>query len=138
MGLSLKHRLWIGLTAMLALMAIVAFTAIFKFSSVEKQANTITQQSQPSMIAALELKSSINATSKLLGYYMANKSKEDEKLFKDSIVSVEQQLEAFQNTANTIDNETLKTHTTQLKNLFTVYTTHLTRLDFLIKKFEFY
>jgi len=131
--LSLKHRLWGGLSATLSLMAIVAFTAIFRFSSVEQQANTITQESQPAMIAALELKSSINATSKLLGYYMANKSKENEKIFKQSITRVDHQLEAFEAISNTIKNNDLHEKTEHLRSLFKQYSEFLTRLDFLIQ-----
>ncbi len=131
--LSLKHRLWAGLSATLGLMAIVAFTAIFRFSSVEQQANTITRQSQPAMIAALELKSSINATSKLLGYYMANKSKENEKVFKQSISAVEKQLKQFQAIAENINNEALKQKANELNALFISYAKHLDRLDYLIQ-----
>ncbi len=131
--LSLKHRLWGGLTATLSLMAIVAFSAIFRFSAVEHQANTITQQSQPAMIAALELKSSINATSKLLGYYMANKSTENQKNFKQSIDVVEQQLNAFKIITDDINNEDLSLQAQQLQELFKQYATFLQRLDFLIQ-----
>jgi len=131
--LSLKHRLWGGLIATLGLMAIVAFAAIFRFISVENQANTITQQSQPAMIAALELKSNINATSKLLGYYMANKSKENEKIFKDSIAVVDQQLNEFKNIVDEINNEDLSLKASNLQALFKKYSEFLHRLDFLIK-----
>ncbi len=131
--LSLKHRLWGGLTATLGLMAIVAFAAIFRFISVENQANTIIQQSQPAMIAALELKSNINATSKLLGYYMANKSKENEKIFKDSIAVVDQQLGEFKTISDEINNEDLSLKANNLQTLFKKYSEFLHRLDFLIK-----
>ncbi len=132
-NISLKHRLWLGLSATLCLMAIVAFSAIFKFSSAEKQANIITQQSQPAMIAALELKSSINATSKLLGYYMANKSKENEAIFKKSIKTVEKELNHFSTIANNVNEENLIKQAAQLAELFKQYTKHLDRLDFLIQ-----
>jgi len=131
--LSLKHRLWSGLTATLSLMAILAFTAIFRFSTVEQQANTITQQSQPAMIAALELKSSINATSKLLGYYMANKSEDNEQKFKQSISHVDQQLKEFETISTSINNENLDKKSTQLRDLFKKYSEFLHRLDFLIQ-----
>ncbi len=131
--LTLKHRLWGGLSATLSLMAVVAFTAIFRFSSVEQQANTITQQSQPAMIAALELKSSINATSKLLGYYMANKTDDNEKIFKQSISSVDQQLKEFEQISNNINNDNLHKKSTQLRVLFKKYAEFLAQLDFLIK-----
>ncbi len=131
--LTLKHRLWGGLSATLGLMAIVAFTAIFRFSSVEQQANTITQQSQPAMIAALELKSSINATSKLLGYYMANKTEDNEIIFKQSITSVDQQLKALEQISSTINNKDLDNKSTQLRTLFKQYSEFLDRLDFLIQ-----
>ena len=131
--LSLKHRLWGGLTATLSLMAIVAFSAIFRFSTVEHQANTITQQSQPAMISALELKSSINATSKLLGYYMANKTKENETIFKQSITTVDQQLNEFKSIADNINNEDLTLQAANLQTLFKQYSEFLHRLDFLIQ-----
>ena len=131
--ISLKHRLWLGLLATLGLMAIVAFTAIFKFGSAEQQANIITQQSQPAMIAALELKSSINATSKLLGYYMANKSKENETIFKESIKTVENELNHFSTIANSVNEDSLIQQAAQLEELFKQYTVHLNRLDFLIQ-----
>ncbi len=131
--LSLKHRLWGGLGATLSLMAIVAFSAIFRFSAVEFQANTITQQSQPAMIAALELKSSINATSKLLGYYMSSKSTEDQTKFQQSITTVDQQLESFKLMVTGIKNEDLTSKATQLEELFKKYSQFLHRLDFLIQ-----
>ncbi len=131
--LSLKHRLWGGLVATLSLMAMVAFSAIFRFSAVEYQANTITRQSQPAMIAALELKSSINATSKLLGYYMANKSADDQKKFKQSISTVNQQLNDFKLISDDINNEQLSLKTIELQGLFEKYAKFLNRLDYLIQ-----
>ena len=132
-NISLKHRLWAGLSATLVLMAIVAFTAIWNFNSVEKQANTITKQSQPAMIAALELKSSINATSKQLGYYMANNSKDNEEAFQQSISSVDQQLLAFQSLIEAINNSEMSQNAIDLMSLFKQYSSLLQRLDFLIQ-----
>ena len=132
-NISLKHRLWAGLSATLVLMAIVAFTAIVNFNSVEQQANTITRQSQPAMIAALEIKSSINATSKQLGYYMANNSKDNEQAFQQSISSVDEQLQAFQAIIEAIENSEMNQKAIDLVSLFEQYSGQLQRLDFLIQ-----
>ena len=129
--LPIKYQLWGGQGLTLILMALVAIIAIFNFHAVEQQSKQIAEQSQPTMVAALELQNSINATGKLLGYYMIDVSKKNAKHFYDSLTDLNQLMKNFQSRSRQVNSTQLQQYTDDLVVLNKQYIALQQRLSYL-------
>ncbi len=99
MTITIKHKLLFGYSAILILLLIVALVAFNSFSQIEVKITKVAQDSQPKVIASLELASQVYQGSSALAYYMLSSNEVDKKAYLEKLHVVRTSLAALQSLA---------------------------------------
>jgi methyl-accepting chemotaxis protein len=118
--LSLKHQVWAGLIGMLLLTALVASISLIRLHQVKNQADHVALESQPTMLAALQLKSAIKTSVSDMALYIINKDQQSADAYKASITNINSELDIFQKMP-LVQTNGLKAKADELKQLISQY-----------------
>jgi len=96
MTLTIKHKLWGGYALILALLLTVALVSYVNLSDIQSKIKTVAEDSQPKVIASLELASQIHKSSSSLGYFMLSNDELDKQAYLNNLSTVQVRIQNLQ------------------------------------------
>ena len=131
--LTLKLQVWIGFGLMLALTAIIAFTSIFYLVQVNKGTDYIASQTQPTMVEALKITSSLNNTARIINAYMITHNTNYKAELTSSSASLKSHLDTLSNLGNISANNSLITSMDEIHTLIADFNKYILKIEELIE-----
>lgn len=72
-SLLIRHKIWAGFSIVLLIMLIISFLAFSSLNKVNKSVSTVVEESQPMVIASLELSEKLHKANGFMGFYLLSK-----------------------------------------------------------------
>jgi|GEM_PF-2050499 len=131
--MGLRRQIWLGFVSLLVIIFIIAAIAFYRLVQLQQQATDIADYAQPAMLSALRIKERIEATSKLMGLYIINKSPEDETRLNDSIAHLQDEISQYRELPAVQDNQAMQDKVQILQAQVAEFVEHQQQIDFLNK-----
>ena len=131
--MGLKSQIWLGFISLLIIIFIVSAIAFYRLLQLQQQATDIADYSQPAMLSALRIKERIEATSKLMGLYIINKSPQDESQLNNSIAQLQDEISQYRELPAVQSNPVMQDEVQSLQSLVAEFVQHQQQIDFLNK-----
>lgn len=131
--MGLRRQIWLGFISLLIIIFIISAIAFYRLLQLQQQATDIADYAQPAMLSALRIKERIEATSKLMGLYIINKSPQDESRLNDSIAQLQQEISEYRELPAVQDNPVMQEEVQALQALVAEFVQHQQQIDFLNK-----
>ena len=131
--MGLRRQIWLGFISLLAIIFIISAIAFYRLLQLQQQATDIADYAQPAMLSALRIKERIEATSKLMGLYIINKSPQDEIQLNNSIDKLQQEISQYSELPAVQDNPAMQAEVQTLQAQVAEFVQHQKQIDFLNK-----
>lgn len=131
--MGLRRQIWLGFISLLIIIFIISTIAFYRLLQLQQQATDIADYAQPAMLSALRIKERIEATSKLMGLYIINKSPQDESQLNESIGQLQQEISEYRELPAVQDNPAVQEEVQALQTLVAEFVQHQQQIDFLNK-----
>lgn len=131
--LGLRRQIWLGFISLLVILFIISAIAFYRLLQLQQQATDIANYAQPAMLSALRIKERIEATSKLMGLYIINKSPQDESQLNKSITQLQDEINQYRELPAVQDNPAMQEEVQTLQTLVAEFVQHQKQIDFLNK-----
>ena len=131
--MGLRRQIWLGFISLLVIIFIISSIAFYRLLQLQQQATDIADYAQPAMLSALRIKERIEATSKLMGLYIINKSPQDESQLNSSIAQLQDEISEYRELPVVQDNPAMQEEVQALQTLVAEFVQHQKQIDFLNK-----
>ncbi|HEY9202470.1 MAG TPA: methyl-accepting chemotaxis protein [Gammaproteobacteria bacterium] len=131
--MGLRRQIWLGFISLLVIIFIISAIAFYRLLQLQQQATDIADYAQPAMLSALRIKERIEATSKLMGLYIINKSPQDESQLNKSIAQLQDEINQYRELPAVQDNPAMQEEVETLQTLVAEFVKHQKQIDFLNK-----
>jgi len=131
--MGLRRQIWLGFISLLIILFIISAIAFYRLLQLQQQATDIADYAQPAMLSALRIKERIEATSKLMGLYIINKSPQDENRLNNSIAQLQDEISEYRELPAVQDNPAMQEEVETLQTLVAEFVQHQKQIDFLNK-----
>ncbi len=130
--LTLKLQIWIGFILVLTLTTLVAFTSIYFLVQVNRDANYIASEAQPTMIDALVITNDLNITARIINAYIVTHEASDRNALADSLKQLNTHLSNYAQLNNVNQHKNLIEKVNVIKNLVKKFNEHIKKIEYLI------
>lgn len=131
--MGLRRQIWLGFISLLVIIFIISSIAFYRLLQLQQQATDIADYAQPAMLSALRIKERIEATSKLMGLYIINKSPQDEAQLNSSIAQLQDEISQYRELPVVQDNPAMQEEVQALQTLVAEFVQQQKQIDFLNK-----
>lgn len=84
-SLQIRHKLWLGFGAILAVLTLVALVALRSLSSAQHSVETVVGESLPTVIRSQELAATLDEAGEAMGFYLLSKTDQDRQQYEQAL-----------------------------------------------------
>ena len=84
-SLQIRHKLWLGFGAILAVLTLVALVALRSLSSAQHSVETVVGESLPTVIRSQELAATLDEAGEAMGFYLLSKTDQDRQHYEQAL-----------------------------------------------------
>ncbi|WP_455204180.1 methyl-accepting chemotaxis protein [Kaarinaea lacus] len=87
---SIRQKLWGGFALLLMVLVVVAWNTLSSLSATKEKVDDVTQDLQPALIAAMQLRNELKETTTSLGFFLLTKEKDHQQSYQQSLAKLDE------------------------------------------------